>query len=118
MAKWVDNIYIGGEDEESFLENVKEVCQCMKKCDLRAAPKKTIIAIKETTIMGWHWREGSQSPIVHKINPLAVCEKPKTVKGLRSFLGGMHFYKRCICRPDNISQPLDEACPNTKSGRD
>ena len=94
MARWEDNIYLGGEDEESFLENIKHVCQRMKKCELRAAPKKTIIAIKETTIMGWHWKEGSLSPLVHKINPLAVCGKPETIKGPRSFLGGMHFHKR------------------------
>ena len=53
MAKWADNIYVG-EDEKSFLENIREVCKRMKGCNLRAAPRKTIIAIKETTIMGWH----------------------------------------------------------------
>ena len=52
MAKWADNIYVGGEDEKSFLENIKEVCSRMKTCHLRAAPRKMIIAIKETTIMG------------------------------------------------------------------
>ena len=118
MAKWADNIYVGGEDERSFLENIEEVCCRMKACQLRAAPRKTIIAIKETTIMGWHWKEGSLSPLVHKINPLAVCEKPETVKGLRSFLGGMRFHKRCLRGLDNVSQPLNEACPNTKDGKD
>ena len=68
--------------------------------------------------MGWHWKEGSLSPLVDKINPLAVCEKPETVKGLRSFLGGMRFHKRCLRGLDNVSQPLDEACPNTKDGKD
>ena len=105
MAKWADNIYVGGEDEKSFLENIKEVCSRMKICHLRAAPRKTIIAIKETTIMGWHWKEGLLSPLVHRINPLAVCEKPETVKGLRSFLGGMRFHKRCLRGLDNVSQP-------------
>ena len=56
MAKWADNIYVGGEDKKSFLENIKEVCSRMKTCHLRAAPRKTIIAIKETMIMGWHWK--------------------------------------------------------------
>ena len=42
--------------------------------DLRASPRKRIIGIKETSVMGWHWKEGTLSPSVHKLNPLAVCE--------------------------------------------
>ena len=86
VAKWADNIYTGGHDEESFLKNIREICSRMKESDLRAAPKKTIIGIKETTVMGWHWKEGSLSPTVHKLNPLAVCEKPEC-KGTKEFPG-------------------------------
>ena len=80
MAKWAANLYVGGEAEKFFLENIKEVCKRMKDCNLRAAPRKTIIAIKETTIMGWHWKEGSLSPLVHKINPLNVIPYSTVIK--------------------------------------
>ena len=68
--------------------------------------------------MGWQWDLGMLTPSVHKLNPLAVCNKPHTVTGFRSFLGGMRFHKRCLQGVDNVSKPLDEACPSTKSGKD
>ena len=57
-------------------------------------------------------------PSVHKLTRLSVCEKPCTIKGLRSFLGGMRFHKRCLQGMDNITQLLDEACPNTSEGKE
>ena len=117
-VKWADNIYAGGHDEESFVSNTREVCQRLRIANLRASPGKTIIGIEATSIMGWHWNRGTLSPSVHKLNPLSVCEKPHTVKGLRSFLGGMRFHKRCLQGMDNITQPLDEACPNTMEGKE
>ena len=85
MVKWADNIYVGGNIERYFVENI-EVCRRMKILHLRVAPPKTILGIKETSITGWIWRQGKLFPSTHKLNPLTVCEKPKTIKGLGSFL--------------------------------
>ena len=118
VVKYADNIYTGGSDIQSFLDNVEEICHRLSTSNLRANPAKVIIGITDTTIMGWHWSTGTLTPSVHKLNPLSVCEKPQTITGLRSFLGGMRFHKRCLQGVDNVSQPLDEACPATKSGKD
>ena len=53
MVKWADNIYICGNIEKDFMENIKEVCRRMKILQLRAALAKTILGIEETSIMGW-----------------------------------------------------------------
>ena len=75
-AKWADNIFVGGSQDKSIIENIKEVCKRIKQSDLRAALRKTLMGIKETTVMRLHWRTGISSPSVYKSNPLALCERP------------------------------------------
>ena len=113
--KFADNVYVGGRTEPEFIENFEEVCRRLKLSNLRVGPSKMVIGLVSTTILGWEWNRGVLSPSAHKINPLTVCELPKTAKGLRSFLGAIRIHKKCLRGLDNISQPLDEACPATIS---
>ena len=53
-VKWADNIYAGGYDEESFINNMREVCQRLRITNLRASPGKTIIRIESASTIGWH----------------------------------------------------------------
>ena len=39
-VKWADNIYAGGYDEESFINNTREVCQRLRIANLRTSPDK------------------------------------------------------------------------------
>lgn len=111
--RFADNVFTGGTNEEEFISNLNEVLSRLAQANLRLKPSKMKVAISKTTIMGWNWSDGKITPSVHHINPLTVCDKPKTVTGLRSFLGGMRFHKRCL---DNFSQPLDEGCPSNLPG--
>ena len=117
VVKYADNIYTGGSTKQKFLTTFSEVIERLYKSNLRINPSKLIIGIKETTIMGWNWNQGTLTPSVHKLNPLALCEEPQTITGLRSFLGGMRIHKRCLQGVDNFSKPLDEACPSNQSGK-
>ena len=116
--KFADNVFIGGNSETEFIDNFREICQRIKLSNLRVGINKLIVGIVNTSILGWEWNKGTVTPSAHKINPLTVCELPKTIKGLRSFLGAMRIHKRCLRGLDNISKPLDEACPSSKSSND
>ena len=113
--KFADNVYIGGTTENELIDNFKEMCRRLKNSNLRVGASKLVVGLVSTTILGWEWNRGVLSPSAHKINPLTVCELPKTAKGLRSFLGAIRIHKKCFRGLDNISQPLDEACPSSVS---
>ena len=81
-VKQADNLYIGGSNTTEFIQNLEEVCKRLSQGNLRVKPSKVIIAIVDTSIMGWHWHKGTLTPSVHKINPLTVCKKPSTITGL------------------------------------
>ena len=60
---------------------------------------KIKINIANADILGLHWNKGTLTPSKHKLDPLAVCERPSTVKELRSFLRltgyCQEFIKKC-----------------------
>ena len=62
-----------------------------------------------TTLLGWIWSEGSISVSIHKLNPLTSCELPKTVKGLRSWIGAYKHLKACIPQYSTLLADLETA---------
>ena len=50
----------------------------------------------------------------HKLNPLVSAEPPKTVKGLRSWMGAYKHIKACIPKFSSLLSPLEAAV----AGRD
>jgi len=96
VVKIADDLYIGGNTLSALLSNWEEVLQRFDLNNLRLSASKTVICPITTTILGWIWSAGSISVSPHKIAPLATCDRPSTVKGLRSWLGAYKHIKACI----------------------
>ena len=99
---------------------MKDVLQRCKNADLRIKPSKIQINIATADILGLHWDQGTLTPSVHKLEPLSYCDKPMTVKGLRSFLGAVRFNEICLNSKQlaNATAELDSIIPATRSGKD
>ena len=118
LVKVADNIYFGSDDLESYQNLFREIMKRCSKADLRIKPSKIKLNIISSDILGLHWEEGKLSPSPHKLDPLANCEQPKTVKGLRSFLGGVRWNE--ICLPGGslatVTSILDEQIGSNRPG--
>ena len=58
-------------------------------------------------ILGWIWREGELTPSPHHTSALSVCDRPKNVKGLRSYLGAYKVISRCLKHCSQFLAPLE-----------
>ena len=96
VVKLADNIYFGANSLEEFHEVFSIILKRVNESDLRIKPSKVSINIQSSDILGLHWKKGKLSPSKHKLDPLAECDPPKTVKGLRSWLGGVRFNEICL----------------------
>ena len=118
VAKVADNVYFGGSTLTELHEVFEEIVHRCQLSNLRLKPSKIFLNIKHADILGLHWNRGTLSPTHHKLDPLAHCEKPRTVKGLRSFLGAVRFNE--ICLPSkalaSATELLDEQTPSTRAG--
>ena len=119
VAKITDNIYCGGEtirELHMIFETIMERCS---KANLRIKPSKIQLNVANADILGLHWDKGVLTPSDHKLEPLSHCEKPKTVKGLRSFLGVVRFNEICLNSKDlaDATEHLDAIIPATRPGK-
>ena len=115
VKKIADDLYIGGNTVDSLLYNWERVLVKFDENNLRLSANKTEICPARTTILGWIWSEGSISISQHKLNPLIQCEPPKTVKGLRSWIGAYKHLKACIPRYSTLLADLEAAVGGKES---
>lgn len=114
VMRIADNLYVGGNSYKTLLENWSRVLYCFRANNLRLKPSKTEFCPTKTEILGWIWESGMLSASPHKVNPLATCHPPNTVKGLRSWIGSYKYLKSCIPGYSSLLSSLE----NMVSGKE
>ena len=108
VVKLADDLYCGSDQPCNLLVIWDKVLQLLQDNGLRLSPQKTVCCPMATEILGWHWEQGRISATPHRLNALAACSPPKTVKGLRSFIGAYKFLCKVLPRHSDVLQPLDK----------
>ena len=120
VVKLCDNIYFGANSSKEFQEIFAVILQRIESADLRVKPSKLKLNVQSADILGLHWQKGQLSPSRHKLDPLAQCEPPTSVSGLRSWLGSVRFNEICLpgSKLASLTKPLDEQIPASRTGKD
>ena len=114
LCKIADNIYFGGDTLLDLSTIFGEIMTIIEQADLRVKPSTVKIHVKSADILGLLWQRGTLTLSHHKLDPLAYCDKPTTVKGVCSFLGGVLFNEICLNRAKlaSASRLLDRETPS------
>lgn len=96
VAKLADDLYVGGNTPSELLHNWSRVLKCLKDNGISLSPRKTFVAPKTASILGWIWSEGTLAATPHKVAALISCDLPNTVKDMRSFVGAYKVLSRVI----------------------
>ena len=115
MIKLADDIYCGSDTFEDLVGTWDEVLKRLVQNGLKLSPNKTVCCPTQTTILGWIWEQGRIKPSSHRLNAMAACEPPPTVKSLRSFIGCFKFISRVLPRYSELLQALETVCGNRSS---
>ncbi|KAI8514461.1 hypothetical protein Bbelb_070520 [Branchiostoma belcheri] len=108
VAKIADDLYCGGNSFEELLANWNAVLKALHNCALRLSPTKTVICPAKTTILGWHWNQGTISASHHTLCTLATASPPPSVTALRSYIGSYKALSRVIPGTSVLLGPLDD----------
>jgi hypothetical protein len=98
MVIYIDNlmIYTKTNDIHKHEKLVKKVLKRLEEHALFAKPKKCTFGVKEVEFLGMIVsREGIKMDD-SKVKAIRAWPTPKTVRGIRSFLGLANFYRRFI----------------------
>lgn len=116
VVKLADDLYCGGDTPQELLANWAQVLGALHDSDLRLSARKTVICPKTASILGWSWRDGNLKASPHRISALSQCDKPSTVKGLRSFIGAYKTLSRVLPHCATLVAPLDGITAGQQSG--
>ncbi len=115
VAKLADDLYCGGNTPSELLANWKKVLVAMQSNNMKLSAKKTIIAPKTTTILGWEWSLGSIHASPHRVATLSNCPIPSTVNGMRSYIGAYKVLSRVLPSCAKYLDPLDQVVAGRES---
>ena len=87
VAKLDHDIYCGGNTITELQRDFRRLLQCLANSVLRLSDTKTTICPSTTVILGWVWHLGTIQASPHRVATLASCDRPTTVKSMRSFIG-------------------------------
>ena len=120
VVKLADNIYFGSNSLQDFVKVFSTILGRCEAANLRLKPGKLKLNIQQADILGLNWNKGRISPSRHKLDPLAECQPPTTVSGLRSWLGSVRFNEVCLpgTKLAEFTKPLDEQIPASRSGKE
>lgn len=96
VAKLADDLYIGGETIEDLYSNFEQVLGILLENNLKLKAKKTYIAPRSVTLLGWIWNAGNLQASPHKLTALSECEPPSTVTGLKTWIGAFRHLARVV----------------------
>lgn len=115
VAKVADDLYCGADTLEGLAAVWRRVLSALRQCGLHLSATKTTVAPVQTTILGWVWRQGTIQASPHRVSALASCPAPKTVTGLRSFIGAYKVLSRVLKDCASVLAPLDDAIAGRES---
>ena len=115
VVKLADDLYVGANTPIELNSVWKEVLQTLHENNLRLSPSKTICCPTSTEILGWQWTKGTLKATSHRLNTLAACDPPETIKSMRSFIGSYKFLSKVIPKHSDFLAPLDKVCATGSS---
>ena len=107
LTRHADGIHVLGDDYEELYDNFAEVLKRLKNCGMTLKPSKVIISPHSSVLFGWRLEGSKWSPTAHTTSALAKCEKPTTVKKMRSFLGAFKQFTALVPEYAVLLHPLE-----------
>ncbi len=115
VLRTADDIYVGSDNLHELFATWEKLLIRLQQADLRLSGSKTEVLPSTCMILGWVWSNGSLSASPHHVAALSVCDLPKTVKSLRSYIGAYKVVARVLKHCSQFLSPLDDLTAGKQS---
>ena len=106
VKTYLDDIAVASHTFEQQMSDVDQALDAVEAGDMRVNPQKGYYFQKEVEVLG-HWvSRGGVTVMTNQVKKIQGLERPSDVKGIRSFLGLMGYYRWFIPEYAHRSQPL------------
>ena len=116
LARHADGLHVLGDTFQELYRNFLEVLLRLRNCGMTLKPSKVIVAPLNSVLFGWKLEGTRWIPTEHTTSALANCEKPSTVKKMRSFLGAFKQFTDLVPDYAVLLHPLEKVQAGRGSG--
>ena len=103
---YADNILIYSEDPRQYEWHIKEILARLRAAGLQVNILKSKFSVRETKFLGYIISTERMKMDPAKIKTILQWEPLTNVKGVRSFLGLVNYYKCFIRNHGHLRKPL------------
>ncbi|UYV60291.1 K02A2.6-like, partial [Cordylochernes scorpioides] len=103
---YFDDILIASEDLESHLNILKRTLNILKENNFTINKNKCLFVKNEIEYLGHKINEFGIYPLKDKLACIKNCPVPKNITELKSFLGFLSFYSKCLPNLSDLAHPL------------
>lgn len=103
---YIDDVIILGNTESEHKANVFTVLSTLRENKLSLKPSKCVFFARKVIYLGFQISEEGILPDPQKVEALRKLEVKKTLKGVRSFLGAIGYYRKHAPNFASMAKPL------------
>lgn len=103
---YVDDIIIFSGNEEDHLKHIEEILILLNDANMKVNLEKSVFFKEEVEFLGFVVSREGLKTAPEKVKTILEYEEPKTVRGLRAFLGLSGYYRKFIKGYADIAKPL------------
>lgn len=111
---YVDDILVFSHDADEHAQHLKALFQRLSEYGVVLNPSKCVLGVQELTFLGYQISKDGTRPPPERIEALRSFPLPKTIEGLRRFLGMINFYRRFLPNAAELQAPLIDALTSVK----
>ena len=106
LLVYLDDILIYSRSHEEMLDTLKAALQLLKEAGLLINAAKCEFGVETLTYLGFEISGKGYRPDPAKTFAILNCQVPKTLKGVRSFIGMIQFYRNHFPEFSELIKPL------------
>lgn len=104
---YIDDILVASTSVEEHRKHLHTVFQRLREYSLRLNVDKCVFEVPELEFLGYMVNSKGIAPTLEKVQAVKDFKKPETVSELRTFLGMLNFYRRCLPHAAHTQAPLN-----------
>jgi hypothetical protein len=110
---YVDDILVFSSDESLHKKHLRTLFQRLQDYGIVINPSKCVLGAREVRFLGYHISAEGTRPPQDRIQVILDFPPPKTVQGVRRFLGMLNYYRRFTPQAAKFQAPLIDAVIST-----
>ena len=106
VMAYIDDVLVMGKSFEDHLQTLAEVLKCLNRHGLKIKPQKCKLFCSQVQFLGHLVSSEGLQPVPDNLKAIMEYPPPKTLKGVRRFMGMVNFYRRFIPLCSVLMKPI------------